>query len=307
MPKQNILITGATGFIGRRLTEALLDNGHNITVLSRYPETAAKLGTPIKIISNLAELDKATKLDTIINLAGEPVANGFWTKAKRERILNSRQKIGQGINKLIAKLHTPPAVLIAASAIGWYGDQGDKPLSETSAPRSGFTHTICESTEAIAMRATDYGVRVACLRIGIVLGLEGGMLSNLLVPFEYGLGGPIGSGNQWISWIERDDLIGLIMHTLNNKSISGPVNAVSPNPVKNSRFTRELAKTLRRPAIFRIPAPILKLLLADFANELLLVSQKVIPQKAIEADFKFNTPHLADALEHCLRESKKGK
>lgn len=303
---QHILITGATGFIGSRLTRALLANGHNITVLTRDPEKAAQLGTPIKIIQNLNEIEDHAAMDAIINLAGEPLATGLWTKAKREKIIQSRLTVLEEINTLCTRLYVPPKTIITASAIGWYGLRGDEKLDETSDAKPSFnqkpvfTHKVCRAVEDEADKLNQFGCRVVKLRIGLVLGTEGGMLANLLVPFEYGLGGPIGSGRQWMSWIDLDDVVRLIIHSLSTTKLDGPVNAVAPTPITNRAFAKALGKALHRPSALPLPAMPLRLALGDFAEELLLGGQRVQPDKAEQSGFKFRSPTIEAALQAAI-------
>jgi uncharacterized protein (TIGR01777 family) len=201
---------------------------------------------------------------------------------------------------LIARLQCPPKVLVSGSAIGWYGLWQDQPLTESAKAHACFSHELCDAWEKAASQAADYGVRVVYLRIGLVVGTEGGFLTRMLTPFEFGLGGPMGSGKQWMSWIERDDLIRLIAHALARSDISGQINATAPIPVTNAKFTEELGRRLRRPAVFRIPAALLRRLAGDFAEELLLGGQRVIPNKALSSGFVFRHETLRSAFEAVL-------
>jgi uncharacterized protein (TIGR01777 family) len=198
--------------------------------------------------------------------------------------------------RLIARLDRRPQVLVSGSAIGWYGLWQDEDLTEFDGGKSCFTHRVCEAWERAAMRARSFGVRVVLLRTGLVLGTEGGLLSRLLTPFEYGLGGPIGSGAQWMSWIERDDLVRLIAHIVATPRLTGPVNATAPEPVRNATFACELGRALHRPAWLRASAPLLHRLAGAFADELLIGGQKVLPAKAEDSGFQFRHATLAGAL-----------
>jgi uncharacterized protein len=294
--RQHLLMTGATGFVGRRMVEALTAAGHDLTVLTRDPRKTDVLRPPFRVVTSLDQIPNDAVIDGIINLAGEPIADGLWTHARRRRILRSRLRVTRGIVRLIARLDKRPGVLVSGSAIGWYGLWQDEDLTEFDGGKTCFTHRVCEAWERMAMRARSLGVRVVLLRTGLVLGTEGGLLSRLLIPFEYGLGGPIGSGTQWISWIERDDLVRLIAHILATPDIRGPVNATAPEPVRNTTFARELGHALNRPASLRAPAALLHRLAGAFADELLIGGQKVLPAKAEDSGFQFRHSTLASAL-----------
>jgi hypothetical protein len=201
---------------------------------------------------------------------------------------------------LIARLERRPAVLVNGSAIGWYGLWQDQVLTESAKSHACFSHELCEAWEGAAQRAAAYNVRVVCLRIGLVVGTDGGLLARMLTPFEFGLGGPMGSGHQWMSWIERDDLVRLMAHAIARPEISGPINATAPIPVTNGKFTSELGRRLGRPAIFRIPASLLHRAAGDLADELLLGGQRVIPNKALSSGFVFKHETLRSAFEAIL-------
>ena len=297
---QTVLVTGATGFIGSRLVSSLTEAGHQVIALVRNPAKAEALHPPIMLITSLDQLPVDANIDAIVNLAGEPIGNGLWTEAKRRKIVESRINMTDDIVRLIARLERKPAVLINGSAIGWYGLWQDQVLTETAKSHACFCHELCHAWESAANRAANYGVRVVCLRIGLVVGTEGGFLTRMLMPFEFGLGGPMGSGKQWMSWIERDDLIRLIAHTVAKPDISGPINATAPIPVTNRKFTDELGRSLGRPAIFRIPAVLLHVTAGDLADELLLGGQRVIPNKALSSGFVFRHETLRSAFEAIL-------
>jgi uncharacterized protein (TIGR01777 family) len=298
--QQTILITGATGFIGSRLVASLTAAGHQVIALVRNPAKAEMLAPPITLITSLDQLPVDAKIDAIVNLAGEPIGNELWTDAKRRKILDSRIGMTDDVIGLIARLERRPTVLVNGSAIGWYGLWQDQPLTESAKAHACFSHELCAAWEQAASRAAEYGVRVVYLRIGLVVGTEGGLLTRMLTPFEFGLGGPIGSGKQWMSWIERDDLIRLIAHALAKPDISGPINATAPIPVTNRKFTEELGRRLQRPAVFRIPAGLLHRVAGDFADELLLGGQRVIPNKALSSGFVFRHETLRSAFEAIL-------
>lgn len=297
-PGRHVLVTGGTGFVGRRLVAALADAGHDVTVLSRGGLVAgaeAGLPAPVRIVTSLNQLSDGARIDAIVNLAGEPIGNGLWTKAKRRRIVASRVAMAGAVGALIVRLAHKPAVLVNASAIGWYGLRGDEPLDEAGGSRPCFSHEVCAAWEAAATRAAG-GVRLVLLRIGLVLGREGGVLSRMLAPFEFGLGGPFGRGRHVMSWIHRDDLVRLIVRAIDDPALAGPVNGTAPAPVANRAFARALGKALGRPAFIPVPAAPLRLLLGDFARELLLGGQRVLPARAESAGFVFLYPALDAAL-----------
>ena len=298
--RQTVLVTGATGFIGSRLVAALTGAGHQVIALVRNPSKTEMLAPPITVITGLDQLPDDTSIDAIVNLAGEPIGNALWTEAKRRRIVDSRVDMTGEVVKLIARLTRKPAVLVSGSAIGWYGLWQDQPLTESAKSHACFTHELCEAWEKAAVPAQTHGVRVVCLRIGLVLGIDGGLVTRMLTPFEFGLGGPLGSGRQWMSWIERDDLVRLIAHVTAMPDISGPINATAPIPVTNLKFTAELAHRLHRPAVFRVPDALLRRIGGDFANELLLGGQRVIPNKALGNGFVFRHETLRSAFEAIL-------
>ena len=297
--RQTVLVTGATGFIGSRLVAGLTGAGHQVIALVRNP-AKAELSPPITVITSLDQLPADTKIDAIVNLAGEPIGNGLWTEAKRRAILDSRIEMTADIVKLIARLEPKPAVLVSGSAIGWYGLWQDQVLTESAKSHACFSHELCEAWESAARPAAEHGVRVVYLRTGLVIGTDGGFITRMLTPFEFGLGGPLGSGKQWMSWIERDDLVRLIAHVLAKPDLAGPINATAPIPVTNTIFTEELGRRLHRPAVFRVPAALLRRLGGDFANELLLGGQRVLPNKALSNGFVFRHETLRSAFEAIL-------
>jgi uncharacterized protein len=292
-----VLLTGATGFIGSRLAQALSAAGHDVIALTRDPAKAIVLAPPFRLITSLDQLPADTRIDAIVNLAGEPIANGLWRRGKRRRILASRLRVTRGLLCLIGRLQQPPKVLISASAIGWYGAWQDETLTEFDGGKICFLHRVCEAWEQTARRAQRLGVRVVRLRIGLVLGPQGGLLRALRLPFGLGLGGRVGTGAQWMSWIERDDLVRLIAHAIATPELTGPVNATAPEPVRNTAFTQALSGALRRPALLRYPAALLRRVAGDLASELMLAGQRVLPAKIEASGFEFRYPDLASALE----------
>jgi hypothetical protein len=277
----NIAITGGSGFVGRALTARLQAAGHAVTAVSLRDTLPA---------SALADCE------AVVNLAGEPVSQR-WTAAARERIRNSRI---EGTRRVVAALRQNPVrVLVSASAIGYYGSRGDEILTETAAPATDFLATVCAEWEREAHAAEEFGIRVVTPRIGIVLGPRGGALQHMLPPFKMGLGGRLGNGRQWMSWIHLDDLAALLDFALANPALRGPVNATAPKPVTNAEFTRELAAALHRPAIFPVPPFALKLLFGEM-SEMLLGGQRALPEAAMRAGFSYRYSDVGRALAAAL-------
>jgi uncharacterized protein (TIGR01777 family) len=297
---QTVLVTGATGFVGSRLVAALASSGHRVIVLVRNPAKLDLLPPPFTVVTSLDQVPADTRIDAIVNLAGEPIGNGLWTGVKRKKIMESRIRMTADVIGLIARLDHKPAVLVSGSAVGWYGLWQDQPLTESAKSHACFSHELCEAWEGAAREAQAHGVRVVCLRIGLVLGADGGFITRMLTPFEFGLGGPLGSGRQWMSWIERDDLVRLIAHVIKRPDLLGPINATAPIPVTNRTFTAELARRLNRPAVFRVPSGLLLRFGGDFANELLLGGQRVLPNRALSSGFVFRHQTLRSAFEAIL-------
>ena len=290
-PRQNILVTGGTGFIGARLVEALVKAGHAVTVLTRNP-AKAELTHPVRLIDSLDQIHAADRIDAIVNLAGEPIANGLWTAGKRRKIIGSRVDMTRAIARLVDRMEHKPRCVISGSAIGWYGLRGDEELGETAKPKDAFVHEVCARWEEAA--AEIKAPRVVLLRIGLVMGTGGGLLAKLLTPFEFGGGGRMGDGRQWMSWIELDDMIRVIAFAIAH-NIEGPLNATAPAPVRNAEFTRALAGALGRPAFLRFPAALLNLA-GDMARETMLQGQRVVPEKLLSHGFVFDHPELAPIL-----------
>jgi uncharacterized protein len=280
----NIAITGASGFVGRHLTARLEAEGHSSRAIS---------------LRSAPQPDALAGCDAVVNLAGENIAQR-WTPAAKRRIRESRIR---GTQALVAAIRAhPPNMLVSASAVGYYGSRGDELLTEESRPGKDFVSQVCIDWEREAHRASEVGVGVVTLRVGMVLGTGGGALARMLAPFKLGMGGRIGTGRQWMSWIHVDDLCDLILFVLRRSALvaeRGVLNAVSPNPASNADFTSELARALHRPAVLPVPALALKLLFGEMA-QVLLASQRVIPEGALRADFPFRYPEIGAALRDCL-------
>lgn len=291
-----ILVTGGTGFVGRRLVAALVDAGHEVIVLTRRPENHS-LPAPVRMIASLDAIAAHCPIDAIVNLAGEPISDSPWTLRKRRRILRSRLKITHDLVRLVARLDHKPEVFVSGSAIGFYGLRDASPLTEADAGTPCFSQRLCTAWEASADTVRPMGIRLVTLRTGLVLAAEGGMLSRMLTPFEFGLGGRFGDGRQVMSWIHRDDIVRMIIHAITTPSVDGPLNATAPTPVTNAEFTAALGRALNRPAILPVPAAPLRAALGDFAHELLLSGQYVLPEAAIASGFVFSYPTIGDALD----------
>jgi uncharacterized protein (TIGR01777 family) len=294
-----VLVAGATGFIGKQVLLLLRESGHEIRVLTRNCETAGvRLPIACKVFAwdpliGEPPAEAFKDVDAILNLAGENIAGGLWTKTRMSRILQSRVLSVRHLVEAIRKLDSPPKVFVSASAIGIYGDRGSESLTESSAPGTGPLAEVCKSWEKEIFRAATLNVRTVALRFGIVLGKNGGVMEKILPPVRLGLGGRLGDGKQWMSWTHVRDVAGLVLHALENNAVMGTLNAVSPHPVTNREFTDTLAKELRRPAILPVPALVLKTLLGEMSS-LLLDSQKVTSKRA--NTYKFLYPRLNLAL-----------
>ena len=293
------LITGATGFIGQPLCRELAEKGHELLVVSRSPDRArAKLPEGTEIRAGVADFIDAAP-EAVINLAGEPIAEGRWTDAKKRRIVESRVGTTRAIVALCGQLETPPTVLVSASAMGYYGDQGDREVTEETAPNHEFVHEICDRWETEARKAESRGVRVAIARIGLVLDQGGGMLAKTLTPFKLGVGGRLGDGRQYMPWIHRDDMVRVLIFLLEHDEASGSFNASAPNPVTNAEFTQALANQLNRPAVLPAPAIALKIAFGEMSR-LLLTGAKMLPKRLADAGFEFRYPTLQSGLAQIL-------
>lgn len=295
-----ILITGGTGFIGAHLCGQLLEAGHQLVVFSRRPEQVESLcGQAVEAIGSLDEITRQSEFDAVINLAGEPIADKRWSARRKQLLMESRLETTRKLVQAVAAMHRPPSCLINASAVGFYGDQGDRPVDESTLPHEEFSHELCRLWEQAANKAAEYGVRVCIVRIGLVVGPGGGFVSRMLPAFKLGLGGPLGNGRQWMSWVHRSDLVRLFEWLLTHDQTQGVYNGTAPNPVTNREFTRTLAKVLHRPACLPMPAFAAKALFGEMSR-LLLTGQRVYPKRMTDAGFEFNYPQLQAALESVL-------
>lgn len=295
-----LLITGASGFIGTALIHQLLAAEHQVIGLSRKPELLqSKISGQFRAIKDLAEIDANEEIEAIINLAGEPVLDKRWSEARKQLIYASRLDTTAAVIELIKRLENCPQVLVSGSAIGFYGSHpGDRMLDERSEGRPGFTHKLCSAWENKALEAQSLGVRVCLLRTGVVLG-QGGALQRMLPPFKLALGGPIGSGKQWFSWVHLDDMVAIIGFLLAHEVLTGVFNATAPEPVTNAVFTQALGRALHRPVLLPMPGFVLRLILGEGA-ELLCEGQRVVPMRLQEAGFEFIYPDIDQALKSLL-------
>jgi len=299
--KKRIFLTGGSGFIGKRLVQVLTTLDYEVTLLSRNISAAEKgLKGKVSFISDFSEIADDSEFDVIINLAGEPLARGRWTKKRKEIFLKSRLAITSNICEMIKRLKHKPDILISGSAIGYYGPHQDEILDESGSVVNCFSHDLCRRWEEQALKAKTSDTRVCLLRIGIVLGHDGGPLAELRLPFEYGFSMQISNGKQWMSWIHRDDLIAMILHIMNQSEICGPINATAPRPVTNKEFADTLSMFLKTFIRIKFPRKLLSLVVGELADEVLITGQRVIPAKILSRGFVFTYPELNTALEELI-------
>jgi uncharacterized protein (TIGR01777 family) len=289
----NVLITGGRGFIGRSLSRKLRDSGYNVAITTREQSDSEE-----KLTWNTHDLippETMSRFTAVVNLVGDPVAPARWTEEKKERILSSRVKSTRALVDSMRSMNPKPNVFISASAIGYYGPHGDDYVTEDTPPASDFLADVCTQWEAEALKAEEMGIRVVLVRIGAVLESDGGALPTMAIPFKYFMGGPIGEGKQWFSWIHRDDVIGMLHLALENESVSGPLNATAPNPVTNREFSTALGRALHRPSCFTVPGFVIKLAFGELGS-VMLTGQRVIPEKALKTGYRFKFSDVNDAL-----------
>jgi uncharacterized protein len=300
-----VIVTGSTGLVGSALIKSLLADGHEVTRLVRggaqefrAPGTAAVHWNPERGEIDAAALEGH---DGAVHLAGEPIAEGRWDAEKKRRILESRVKGTRLLAETLAGLSAKPKVLVSASATGFYGDRGAEVLREESASGGDFLSEVCREWEKAALAASRAGVRVVHLRIGVVLSGEGGALPRMATPFKLGLGGKLGSGRQYMSWIALEDLVGVIRRALEDESLRGPVNAVAPGALTNEEFTKALGRALGRPTFMSVPAFAARLAFGEVADAVLLAGARAEPARLKEAGYEFQYPDIESALRHALR------
>ena len=296
MSRKRLLITGGSGFIGSRLIPVLLGEGYEVTVLSRDPDkTDVHFNYSVTTVGHLDMLDDTESFDVAINLAGQGITDKRWSQETKKQIWDSRVITTDKVISYLQRSNKKPGVFISGSAIGYYGIRDDQALDEQATGDDSFSSKLCTAWEHEAQRADALGIRTCLLRTGIVLG-KGGALARMLPAFKMYLGGPMGGGEQYMSWIHIDDLIGITLQLIDDKSLQGAINATSPNPVSNKNFSSSLGRVLKKPAGLTMPAFVLKLLLGEMAEELLLSGQRVIPKKMLDASYIFQYAELEDAL-----------
>ena len=299
-----VLVSGASGLVGSAVVQALVRSGNDVRKLARERQTGKTQGNGIAWNVETGGVDeKALKEwggpDAMIHLAGESIASGRWTKEKKRRIRESRVETTQRLAENLARVGGVK-VFVGASAVGFYGDRGDELLTEASSRGTGFLAETCEQWEAAALPLAASGARVVHLRFGMILSADGGALAKMLPIFRLGLGGRLGNGRQWVSWVSRNDVIRAIEFAFDQSLVAGPHNVVAPNPVRNSELTKELGKTIRRPTVLPAPAFALSMVFGEMAEAMLLSSQRVIPESLARSGFKFEQPTVREAFKACL-------
>jgi uncharacterized protein (TIGR01777 family) len=301
-----ILITGSTGLVGTALTQDLQRVGHTVCRLIRPGTTTQSIGNTQSFDVNwnpaTGELGgAAVGADAVVNLAGASIAGGRWTPQRKDLLRSSRVDTTRALVQALAKMSARPRVLVSASATGYYGNRGDETLTEESQPGTDFLSGIAKEWESEALKAEALGIRVVRARFGVILSKQGGALPQMIRPFQFGVGGKIGTGKQWLSWIALDDVIAILRLAVENANITGPLNVISPQPVTNADFTKILATVLHRPALFPVPAYSLRLIFGEMAEALLLSSQRVLPYQLQKLNYQFHHPDLAAALTAILK------
>lgn len=305
---RRFLISGTHGLLGSAIAATLGTGGHDVVRLLRVRNPVA--GAPYSARTwdaRTGSADDLSGMDCVVHLAGANIAAGRWTAARRRAIRDSRVQGTRRLAEILAAADDPPPVLICASAIGFYGDRGDETVDESSSHGSGFLSDVCQAWEKAAEPARQAGIRVVHLRFGIVLTPAGGALATMLPPFRFGVGGRLGDGRQFMSWISLDDAVGAVLHAERTSALEGPVNVVAPTPVRNAELTRALARVLRRPAAIPVPATLIRRVLGDMGQELLLAGARVVPGRLQETGFAYRDPDLESALRHVLGRIRPGE
>jgi uncharacterized protein len=297
-----ILVSGSSGLIGTAISDALARDGHAIARLVRPASSALKQSGDVawNPVARTFDAAAAEGADAVVHLSGASIAGGRWTAARKNLLRTSRIEATRHLVESLAALRRPPQIFLGASAIGYFGDRGDESLDEQSAPGEDFLATLVQDWEREEAAAARFGARVVSMRTGIVLAGNGGALPRMVTPFKFGVGGRLGTGRQWMSWIALRDIVGIARFALANATLSGPIDAVSPEPARNAYFTRALAEVMHRPAIFPAPAFALCLALGEMADALLLSSQRVFPRRLLDAGYSFAQTDLRSALREAL-------
>lgn len=297
-----ILITGASGLIGTALQRSFTDKGHELLLAGRgQPTKTNQIKWTIEDGFREEDMPRLEGLDAVVHLAGESIAGLRWTEDKKKEIRESRVKGTQSLINTLAGLERKPRVLIAASAMGFYGDRGDEIVTETSKPGDNFLAEVAKEWEMESRRAEDSGIRTVLLRTAIVLSKDGGALATMLTPFKFGVGGVVGSGKQWMSWVSLDDVVEIINFAIENENLRGAINVASPNPVTNEEFTKTLGDVLYRPTILPLPEFAVNLMFGEMGDTLLLNSTRVEPRRLKDAGYEFKFPNLRSALENAVK------
>jgi uncharacterized protein (TIGR01777 family) len=303
----NVVITGATGFIGRALCKQLVEAGHQVVGLSRNPAKGRELlGDSVTVIgwdgkSAQGWGKHADGARAIVNLAGESIASGRWTQAKKRRILHSRLDAGKAVVEAVTQAQRKPKVVIQSSGIGYYGSRSDEIIDESSSPGKGFLSEVAQEWEGSTKDVESLGSRHVIIRTGVVLGADGGALPRLLTPFRLFVGGPLGGGKQWFPWIHLDDEVGAIRFLIEREDLGGAFNLTAPEPLRMKDFCRVLGKVMRRPSWFRVPGSLLRLIFGEMAKEVLLSGQKALPKRLLDAGYDFRYASVESALQEILR------
>lgn len=303
----HIVVSGSTGLVGSALIAFLTTGGHRVTRLVRSTPVHPQAEVRWDPAAGTIDAARLEDVDAVVHLAGENIAAGRWTEATKARIKDSRIRGTRLLCESVARLRHPPKVLVCASAIGYYGDRGAAVVDEDSPPGAGFLAEVCRDWEAATQAARESGIRVVQVRLGVVLSAAGGALAKLLLPFQLGAGGRLGSGEQYMSWVSLDDVIGAILHALRTDTLQGPMNAVAPHPVTNQEFTKTLGRVLKRPTLFPVPAMAARLAFGEMADEMLLASTRVAPTRLASTHYAFRHPDLEAALRHTLGKARRGR